>query len=79
MQRCDRFWYGGCNEGNRNNFVNESECVAQCGPGRYQFSGSIIGPVKQKFRAENCDYFLIHKFKHSFWVLKRTVSLRRFF
>ena len=27
----------------------------------------------------NCNYFLIHQFKHVFWVLKRTVSLRRFF
>ena len=32
-----------------------------------------------KFLAQNCDYFLTHKFKHVFWVLKRTVSLRRFF
>ena len=27
----------------------------------------------------NCGYFLIHQFKHKFWVLKRAVSLRRFF
>ena len=38
-----------------------------------------IGPVKQKYFAKNCDYFLIHQFKHVFWVLKRTVSSRRFF
>ena len=25
------------------------------------------------------DYFLTYQFKHVFWVLKRTVSLRRFF
>ena len=31
------------------------------------------------FWAQNCEYFLIHPFKHMFWVLKRTVSLRRFF
>ena len=33
-----------------------------------------IGPVKQNYLAQNCDYFLIHWFKHVFWVLKRTVS-----
>ena len=27
--------------------------------------------------AYNCDYFLIHQFKHVFWSLKRTVTLRR--
>ena len=26
-----------------------------------------------------CGYFLTHQFKHVFWVLKGTVSLRRFF
>ena len=25
-----------------------------------------IGPVKQKFLAKNCDYFLTHQFKHVF-------------
>ena len=40
---------------------------------------SIIGPVKQKNSVLICDYFLIHQFKQVFWVLKRTVSLRRFF
>lgn len=30
-QRCDRFWYGGCNEGNGNNFMDEPECQAKCG------------------------------------------------
>ena len=38
-----------------------------------------IMPVKQKKIAQNCDYVFIHQFKHVFWVLKRTVSLRRFF
>ena len=38
-----------------------------------------LGPVKQKASASNCLYFLIHQFKHMFWVLKSTVSLRRFF
>ena len=37
-----------------------------------------IGSVKKKI-AYNCDYFLIDQFKHVFWVLKRTVSSRRFF
>lgn len=32
MQRCDRFWYGGCNEGNGNNFKDEKDCIAACGP-----------------------------------------------
>ncbi|XP_060580816.1 papilin-like [Ruditapes philippinarum] len=30
LQRCDRFWYGGCNEGNGNNFLNDKECQRQC-------------------------------------------------
>ena len=38
-----------------------------------------IGPVKQNLLAQNCYYILIYQFKHVFWVLKRTVSLRRFF
>ena len=37
------------------------------------------GLDKQKFSAKNCKYFLTHQFKHLFWVLKGTVSLRRFF
>ena len=34
---------------------------------------------KQNFSVYNCEYFLTHHFRHMFWVLKRTVSLRRFF
>ncbi|XP_053376969.1 papilin-like [Mercenaria mercenaria] len=30
IQRCDRFWYGGCNEGNANNFMDEPECQSKC-------------------------------------------------
>ncbi|XP_060600708.1 papilin-like [Ruditapes philippinarum] len=30
LQRCDRFWYGGCNEGNGNNFLNDKGCQRQC-------------------------------------------------
>ena len=37
-----------------------------------------IGPVKQISLASNCEYFLIHQFKHAFWVLKITVSLSSF-
>ena len=40
---------------------------------------NVIEPIKQKYLALKCDYFLIHRLKHVFWVLKRTVSLRRFF
>ena len=40
---------------------------------------NVLGPVKQKISARNCDYFLKYQFKHVFWVLKRAVSLRRFF
>ena len=36
------------------------------------------GSVKQTFSV-NRDYFLTHQLKHEFWVLKRTVSSRRFF
>ena len=35
IQRCDRFWYGGCNEGNGNNFLDEAECLQKCGRGEY--------------------------------------------
>ena len=34
----------------------------------------IIGPDKDSL----CIFFLSHQFKHVFWVLKRTVSLRGF-
>ena len=40
---------------------------------------TIMGPEKQKFCTLNCEYFLICLFKHLFWVLKRTISLRWFF
>ena len=40
---------------------------------------SIIGLDRYNFSAYICKYFLIHQFQHMFWVLKRTVSLRRFF
>ena len=32
----------------------------------------LIGPAKQFLLALNCNYFLIHQFKHVFWVLKKT-------
>ena len=37
-----------------------------------QLGLSIIGPVKKKL---NCDYFLIHPFKHVFSVRKRTETV----
>ena len=37
------------------------------------------GVNKKNFLAQNCEYCLTHQIKHLFWVLKRTVSLRRFF
>ena len=39
------------------------------------------GPVTHKILSVKMSYFLTRQFKHSFWVLKRTVSmsLRRFF
>ena len=40
---------------------------------------NLIGPVKQTFSAQHCDYFLIHQVKHVSWMLKRTVQLRLFF
>ena len=44
-----------------------------------EYETVLINPDKESLRALNCDYFLTHKFKHVFWVLKRTISLRRFF
>ena len=40
---------------------------------------AYIGPDMEKNFVENFNYFLIYKFKHMFWVLKRTVSMRWFF
>ena len=37
----------------------------------------ITGLDKKKNSAYNCKYFLTHNFKHMFWVLERTVSLRQ--
>ena len=37
------------------------------------------GLDKQKISAYKCKYFLTHQFEHMLWVLKRTVSSRRFF
>ena len=34
-----------------------------------------IGQAKQNIFVSNCDYFLIHQFKHVFWVLKRTHNI----
>ena len=42
-------------------------------------SKSTTGLDKKNVSALNCRYFLTHQFKHMFWVLKRTVSLRRSF
>ena len=44
-----------------------------------QSTSSTIGPGKQNLYVKICDNFLIHQFKQMLWVLKRTVSLRRFF
>ena len=33
-------------------------------------STPYIGPVKQIILVLNCDFFLIHQFKHVFWLLK---------
>ena len=40
---------------------------------------TLIGPDKEFLFAWKSNYFLTHWFKLVFWVLKRTVSLRRFF
>ena len=50
----------------------------------FVFVFSVVGPFpicldNQKQLAQNCKYFLIQQFEHMFRVLKRTVSLRRFF
>ena len=38
-----------------------------------------IDPDKEILLAKSCKYVLTHQSKHVFWVLKRTVSSRRFF
>ena len=38
-----------------------------------------IGSDEDIFPVSICKYFLTHQFKHVFWELKRTVSLRRSF
>ena len=43
------------------------------------FKGSDTGLDKETFSVYNCKYFLTHNFKHMFWMLKRTVSMRQFF
>ena len=50
-------------------------CLTTCQP---RNSHNIAGLDKQNFSVYNCKYFLTHRFKHMFWVLKRIVSLRRF-
>ena len=35
--------------------------------------------LDKDFLSQNCNYFLTYQFKHVFLVLKKTVSLRRFF
>ena len=40
---------------------------------------NVTGLDKQTFSGENCQYFFTSNFQHMFWLLKRTVSLRRFF
>ena len=43
----------------------------------YQYN--VIGPVKQFFQRKIVIILFIHQFKHVFWVLKRTISMRWFF
>ena len=44
-----------------------------------RISDSSIGPDKDRMSTLKCVYFPTLQFKHVFWVLKRTVSLRQFF
>ena len=43
------------------------------------FGEDAMGPDKDSLCTFNCIYFLTHQFKHVFWVLKGTISLRQFF
>ena len=43
------------------------------------FQGMLTILDKQNCSAYNCEYCLTQNFNNIFWVLKRTVSLRRFF
>ena len=43
------------------------------------FQGKLTGSDKLKLSVYYCKYCLTHSFYHIFGVLKRTVSLRRFF
>ena len=44
-----------------------------------RYANTLIGLDKLNFLELNCKFFLTHKLNHMFWVLKRTVSLRRLF
>ena len=67
IKRCESSGDDGKNE------TNEPRLCWRC---RYG-----TGLDKQNNPAKNCDFFLTgtHKFKNMFWVIKRTVSLKRFF
>ena len=49
------------------------------GEGVTRISDSFIGPDKDRMSTLKCVNFPTLQFKHVFLVLKRTVSLRRFF
>ena len=55
-------------------------CCLTLPRGEIGFLGSSsFASEKGKFKREKFNHFLAHQSKHVFWVLKRTVSLRRFF
>ena len=43
-RRCERFMYGGCS-GNRNKFLTELECTAECGGGQTEIIPTEPAPT----------------------------------
>ena len=79
MHCCFQLFCGICGEGGDLVMCEMPDC------GRYfvviwSVSTNLnIDPEMEILCTQNCNYFLTHGFKQVFWVLKRTVSLRRFF
>ena len=62
-----------------NSVRTSTEILVLIADDKSQFKPAWVDPDKEILLALICNYFLTYQLKHVFWVLKRTVSLRRFF